>query len=445
MLANGIHSLLGGFRASLNLTRLIISSPLPHTIIATLVILWFVFSAFLLIDNFANSQLDELIDPWLTGRPHFAWTAERCDSNDLQDLQQVIHAQGFTPLVSCVRSGKVQLLKKRPGALRFSEATAVEYQADLLQLVPAVTTNFADAQLEPLGSCLAELGEDPVLSGALGDQAIRSSQCDYDRSLPILAAGRALHENADLEAGATVAIIEEIFFDDLLALGDPDAAPSQDFIVTTWFDTGDSYLDQLLLLPPGSLERLQRYRKPSSLIVARTEGASSIAELVDLSKTLKRFIEERDLAQIYSVADRKIWDLQSTLIGTLRLIIAVISVLVGLTLFIGINQLIQGERKLFALARICGYRRYSILLALLYLTFLALLVTGLLAFVTSIIGGKLLTIFYFPELQYWFKPEGLTSLWGWSAAVAFPVGLLLLWMHFSYRIADELQRVRQDS
>jgi len=440
-----LQRFLNGIRASLNLTRLIISSPLPHTIIATLVILWFVFSAYLLIANFANSQLDELIGPWLSGRPHFAWSARRCQQETLDDLRQLIRHHGFSPHISCARSTKVQLMKKRPGAFRFGEALAIEFQADLLKLAPAITTNFAEMAVHTLGDCLTELPDDPLLSGLLADDTLRSTRCDMDRSLPILVPGRVLQESVDLDPGATVSLLEEVYFDDLPDLANPALTSVRDYIVAGHFRTGDSYMDRLLLVPPGSLAALQRYRNPESLILARTDGANSITDLTALGEQLDAFIEERQLGLLYSVAEHRIWEIQATLIGTLRIIIGVISVLVALTLFIGVNQLIQSERKLFALARICGYRRYSILLALLALTFLALLLTGSLAFATSFVGGKLLTALYFTELNYWFKPDALISLWGWSGAVAFPVGLLLLWLHFSYRIADELQRVRQDS
>ncbi len=110
-----IKNILAVFRASLSLTRLVITSPWPTSVLAILGVLWFVFTSYLLIDNFSQSMIKELIDPWLKDRPHFIWTTSSCDKVPTQRIESIVKNTGLSFYIACMRTSPLVFVKPPTG------------------------------------------------------------------------------------------------------------------------------------------------------------------------------------------------------------------------------------------------------------------------------------------------------------------------------------------
>jgi len=431
-------------KQSVIITSKVISNKIPSSIWITFITLLLVYISFYTVNGISNYLTFKLVTPWLKDRTHFIFSTHNCDVQTTEAIAASLQWTGYKSTLVCSKAAKVTALRKFPGEPRLSAVIAVEYQPEYLRQIRFKSSSYEDDIKTYIGSCLEELGGDPLLNGKLSSPELTSTQCDWDdKPLPVIAIGKKLAHSLSngpgtIPSGVTIDLYEQISLTDF-----SEETSGETFVIASIFETGFEDLDNAILGPIGFLSSLVQSTNIEHNVHVKIQNVESIENLREVFNLIQ---EDDNLYHYlkYSITDDEVWEVQDLTLNTIAVMTWIVHLLVYLVLLGGLSQFIETNRKLLALMRISGIGLSSIWLFLLFITLASVSLICVLSYFLSLIVSDILVNFI-EHIDYIINFNVLSDTLITSVFVAFFITIALKKIHFSGDLAKELEHARRNS
>jgi TRAP-type uncharacterized transport system fused permease subunit len=418
---------------------------IPTSVYFTFTSLILIYTIFFTTTGFIY-DLNKHVDPWLKNRFHFTLEVDDCKTTTDELKGVLLQETGKNIQTVCTKFYELNISKLYPGEFRLStNLKTVEFNEKYFRLLPDLKKILQEFYAENIEGDLATCFEERQLEEDLDLNKLSLKECNiFDETpLPLIYLGSNIadYDELNVSVGTIISLHDTIFSNESNGIEKEISIDYKSkFVVKSVFQTRFPDLDELVIVPEGTLSKLfpEDFK---NLLIVKIQSLETINELTTI---INKMIERGDNNKlsndfiIDSFINEEFWIIQNTFLNTIQAILIITFLICIFVLISGLSQLMEINKKLIVLMRLSGMRNGAIWMFIFLLFIISTTITCLAAFMLSYGINSLLVYYLFENISFTMNFSIGFNIWSITILTAILLSSILNRLHFSRDIAREL-------